>query len=295
MSSTPKAPNQNTAGNDAPTLLNFDLSNSLADIEKHLAAARHSAAHERIEIQTPPLQMPAAVVVSPPVAPAFTPSNTFESSFLAELAQESAIKQGSNLSATQALIARAQSLHDALQRTIGFFTPFIQFANNMEPEITRLYRLDARTVFSPLKWQGAFLDARKMDLSAEAKWAHVTFSVAYCAPQSVLVTRPWNQLEALKSELNNLKLKVLDESELDSKRPKQEWLQVKLAGDIPVQLKFLADYELGHIDVMARNLLNFGSSRFKLLPEQITTSLLEDLGRILLSRSDRLPDALLPS
>ena len=94
--------------------------------------------------------------------------------------------------------------------------------------------------------------------------------------------------------MNNLKLRALDESELDSKRPKQEWLQVHLAPDFPVHLRFQANYENGHIDVMSRNLLAFGISSFRLQPEDVTSALLDDLGRVLLSRADELPSALLP-
>ncbi len=293
MSHTPSEPTaQNMSTNDKPAI-NFDLNASMADIEKQLEEARRSTAHEFIEPQRPAFQ---TELQTPPVTPPPPPVQTqaFESSFLAELAQESAKKQGVNLSATQELQARSQRLHDALNRITGFFTPLIQYANNMEPDISRSYRLDARTTYTRLKWRGAFLDSRKQDLSSAALLAHVTFSVNYCAPESVLATRPWDQLEALKAELNSLKLKALDESELDSKRPKQEWLQVRLAPEFPVHLRFQANYDKGHIDVMSRNLLAFGINAFKLQPEDVTSALLDDLGRILLSRADKLPSALIP-
>lgn len=294
MIHTPSASSaQNMSPDDKPAI-NFDFNASMADIEKHLEEARRSTAHEFIEPQRPAFQ---AELQTPPVTPPSPPPvqpPAFESSFLAELAQESAKKQGANLSATQELQARSQRLHDALNRIIGFFTPLIQYANNMEPDISRSYRLDARTTYTRLKWRGAFLDSRKQDLSSTALLAHVTFSVNYCTPESVLVTRPWDQLEALKAELSSLKLKALDESELDSKRPKQEWLQVRLAPEFPVHLRFQANYDKGHIDVMSRNLLAFGISAFKLQPEDVTSALLDDLGRILLSRADKLPSALIP-
>ncbi|TAJ79479.1 MAG: hypothetical protein EPO42_06050 [Gallionellaceae bacterium] len=283
---------QNQSPEDKP-VINFDLSASMADIERRLEEARRSTAHERIEPQHPPLQEATGPMLVPPAAPAAQPGS-FESGFLAELAREAAKKQGASLSATQALQARSQSLHDALGRIAGFFTPLIQFANNMEPDISRSYRLDARTAYSNLKWRNAHLETRKQDLSATALLAHITFSVNYCAPEPVLVTRPWNQLDALKAELNNLKLRPIDESELDGKRPKQEWLQVRLAPDFPVHLRFLANYDKGHIDVLSRNLLAFGISSFRLQAEDVTSALLDDLGRVLLSRADKLPAALLP-
>ncbi len=278
-------------------LLNFDLSLSKSDIEKHLAAARLSAASERVEPQSQTI-LPDAdriAAATPPASNNATPQpGIFQSGFLAELAQEAAKKQGANLSATQALQARSQSLNDALNRIAAFFTSLTQFTNDMEPDISRLYRLDARTAFANLKWQSARVDARKQDLSSTALMAHVTFSVNYHAPEAVLVTRPWNQLEALKAELSSLNLKVIDDTELDGKRPKQEWLQVHLSPDLPVYLRFQANYDRGHIDILSRNLLAFGISSFRLKIEDVTSALLDDIGRVLLSRTDKLPDALVP-
>lgn len=297
MTHSPDTPSvQHSPSEDKP-LFSFDLSLSKSDIEKHLEAARLSAANERVEPQSQTILLDTDRVA--PTAPPETRNTTpqpdiFQSGFLAELAQEAAKKQGANLSATQALQARSQSLSDALNRIAAFFTSLTQFTNDMEPDISRLYRLDARTAFANLKWQSARIDARKQDLSSTALMAHVTFSVNYHAPEAILVTRPWNQLEALKAELGSLNLKVIDDTELDGKRPKQEWLQVHLSPDLPVYLRFQANYDKGHIDVLSRNLIAFGISSFRLKVEDITSTLLDDIGRVLLSRTDKLPDALVP-
>jgi len=303
MSNTPTKPSAQNKPQDDEPVIHFDLSNTLTDIDKHLAAANNRAAHEHIETPVPSIEIqtdftptPAEPVAAPAPAPAPAPiqTNTFGSGFLAELAQEAAKKQASNLDSTQAIKVRSQQVHEALVHTSEFLSSLIQFANNMEPDISRIYRLDARTAFNNLKWKGALLDSRKQDLSATALLAHITFSVNYTAPEAVLVSRPWDQLEALKTELNSLKLKILDEAELDSKRPKQEWLQVHLAPQLPVHLRFLANYEKGHIDILSRNLLSFGISSFRLQPEDVNSAMLDDLGRVLLSRADKLPAALKP-
>ncbi len=295
MSPAPTEPSPQKPAKDDKPVINFDFNASMADIERRLEEARKSAAHEFILPQhsEPPDEISTQAAYVPVPAPSPAPASSFESSFLAELAQEAANKQGTNLSKTQELQARSQRVQDALTRIIGFLNPLIKFANNMEPEISRVYRLDARTAYSNLKWRDAFLDSRMQDLSATARLAHVTFSVNYCAPEAVLVTRPWNQLEALKAELNNLKLKVIDDSELDSNRPKQEWLQVHLAPELPVHLRFQANYDKGQIDVLSRNLLAFGIKSFSLQPEYVNSELLDDIGRVLLSRSDELPAALI--
>jgi hypothetical protein len=293
MSNTSLTPASAGEEPEKQTVIHFDLSSSMFDIEQRLAAERNNSAHEHIEkpSSTPPVTA-ASAPNTPQAIPATTSSKIFESSFLAELSKEAEKKLDENLSATQELMARAQKLNDALARIAAFFTQLIQFANQMEPDISRCYRLDARTSYNQLKWKGAFLDIRKQDLSSTALLAHLTFTVNYQAPEPIVVSRPWNQLDALKAELGNLKLKVLDDTELDSQRPKQEWLQVHLSPDLPVQVRFLANYDKGHIDILSRNLIAFGISSFRLLPEDVSSNVLDDIARVLLGRSDMLPAAL---
>lgn len=276
--------------------IDFDITFSMASIEQHLEAAKRNSSKENVApqaAQTAPLP-PATPIPQPASAPEPQNFSALGSGLLAELAQEAAHKEHAQLSATQELQARAQRLNDALKQINDFLAALAQFANKMEPEISRSYSLDARTGYDGLKWKGAFLDARKQDLSATALLAHVTLSVTYSAPAPVVVRRPWGQLDALKRELNSLKLKAVDENELDGKRPQQEWLQVTLAPELPMQLRFLANYDKGHIDVLSRNLLAFGISSFRLQPEHISPSMLDDLGRVLLGRTNILPSALQP-
>jgi len=298
MTLSPKTTSNQSPSQEDKPLVSFDLSSSLSEIDKHLADARRSAEHERLEPQNPEILVDTSNVIAAPESIAvYTPPQptTYKSHFLAELEQEAAKKLGASLSEAQALQIRSQNLHEALNRIVGFFTALAEFANEMEPEISRNYRLDARTCFSNLKWKGARLDARKQNLSSTALIAYVTFTVNYRAPEPLVVTRPWNQLEALKVELENLRLGVLDKAELDGKRPKQEWLQVHLSQDLPVFLRFQANYDQGHIDVVSLNLISFGISSFRLNEEDVRAPLLDEIGRVLLSRTDKLPSELKPA
>ena len=297
MSDSPKNTSAQQLAPKDNSLVGFDFSTTLSDIEKHLSEARLSTAHERLEVTAPEILVDTSNVIAPPESIAvYTPPQpgTYKSHFLEELEQEASKKLGASLSAAQALQIRSQKVHDALNRIVGFFSSLAEFANEMEPEISRNYRLDARTCYSNLKWRAARVDARKQNLSSTALIAYVTFTVNYHAPEPILVTRPWNQLDSLKVELENLRLIPLDKSELDGKRPKQEWLQVHLSQDLPVHLRFQANYEKGHIDVLSLNLLSFGIMTFKLNEEDVRAPLLDEIGRVLLSRGDELPKALQP-
>jgi hypothetical protein len=161
--------------------------------------------------------------------------------------------------------------------------------NSVEPAIDRSYRLDARTVYSQLKWQGAAVDYRKQSLADGAHLAYVAFSVNLRAPEPVLLKRPWSQFEALQRELQHLRLRVLEDLEEIYKKPKQEWLEAHLDAALPVLINFQGNYETGRVEVSTRNLEDFGALALTLAPEEITPALLDELGLFLIGRSARLP------
>lgn len=224
-----------------------------------------------------------------PVIPHAAAAAPEESGLLAGLAREAQAKQGSRQSAVQHGKARDKQVDEALNRLARFFNPFIKHANEAEPEINRSYRYDARTVYSGLKWRGATLETRKLSLSEAALTDFVDFSVMLCAPEPVLLKRPWGPFETLQKELQVLKLRVFDDLEAGSKKPRQEWLEARLAPDFPVQIRFQGDYAEGDIRVNCLNLGGFGVSACRLAPADATSAFLDDLGLFLLGRSDRLP------
>lgn len=180
-------------------------------------------------------------------------------------------------------------VHEGLDRVLKFFMPFIQHVNTVGPAIKRVYRLDARSVYASLKWQGALVDTRKQGMNDTSLLSYVTFSVNLTAPEPVLLKRPWSQYEAVVKELNHLKISSLDDLHAIHKRPQQEWLEARLDPALPVNILFRGNYELGKIDVLTRNLEDFGQTSFRLEPAEISSALLDELGMFLIARTDKLP------
>lgn len=275
------------------------ISFSLADFEVRLAESRQEVSNElsqSVMYKEPEEIEPAVEVAVPAVIhhqpkdePAEEPA---ESGFLASLALEAKNSLDSRQTVDQGKQARARDTHDALGRILKFFTPFIRHVNNVEPAVNRTYRLDARSVFANLKWQGATVDHRKLSLEDGAHLAYVAFSVNLLAPEPVLIKRPWSQFEALKRELQNLRLSVLDDLDDIYKRPKQEWLEARLDPALPLQITFQGNYEAGRINVYMRNVEDFGPSALTLEPAAITPALLDELGLFLIGRSNTLPAVL---
>jgi hypothetical protein len=162
--------------------------------------------------------------------------------------------------------------------------------NNIAPTIPRAYKLDDQTAYTSLKWQDAHTDSRKQNLSDVALLDHVSFHVRLLAPEPVLVTRRWNQLEALKKDLNSFNLRALDDLDmLLRNKSQQETFRARLAPDFFVKIKFQGSYDEGLIVMQCSNLDGFGPATYKLTPEQVSAQLLDDTGRLLIGRSDNLP------
>lgn len=232
-----------------------------------------------------------AAMPTPVVPPKHNPVSA-GSSLLAGLAREAKEKINSRQSTLQESQDKARRVDDALNRIIQFLHPFIQHVNDVEPAVNRTYRFDARTVYADLKWQDATMDHRKLSVSDTAMMDYVTFSFKLCAPEPVPLKRPWGPLETLKKELHHLRLRVIDEMDAVNQKPKQEWLEARLAPDFPVQIRFQGNYKESMIEVMCRNIESFGVTAFKLDPGEVTTEFLDAFGLFLLGRSDKLPPQL---
>ncbi len=212
------------------------------------------------------------------------------SSFLAELAGEANSKLRAQQIAAEDHQSRSTRLNEALGRLFQFLKPFSRHTNDIAPVIQRAYYLDSKAVFTPLKWSDAFADFRKQDLSDAALLDHVLFRVTLTAPEPVPVTRRWTQMDALKNELGICALRTVDDLDmLFRNRGREDIFNAYLAPAFVLKMRFHGNYREGKIDLACNNLKGFGLTSFRLQPEDISPALLDDLGRYLIGRSNRLP------
>lgn len=215
-----------------------------------------------------------------------------QSGFLASLAQEAMQSQHARNQQDQGKFESNRKVHEALDRVLKFFLPFIKHVNTVSPQINRSYRLDARSIYTNLKWHNALVDARKQGAHDDALHSYVTFSVSLLAPEPVPLKRPWSQFDAVVKELAHFKISSLDDLHYLHKHPQTEWLEARLDPALPVHVHFQGNYELGKVDVLTRNLQDFGQTALRLDQADISVPLLEELGMFLISRSDKLPEKL---
>jgi serine/threonine protein kinase len=266
--------------------INFDFNALMADIKNQVENEVVSAGFEAHK---------AASAAASAASTQPEQDDVGDSNLLAGLAREAEATLGSKQSMAQDPQANARKLHDALDRIFKFFISFAQQTNSSAPTINRAYRidrLDRMSAYTSLTWRGASTDCRKQSPAETALLDHVSFSVRLWSATPVVVTRAWNELGALREMLDNLKLSALDDLEASSKTLKQEWAQIRLSPDIPLQIKFKGNYPENCIDVQSFNLETFGPANFKLKPEDVTTALLDEIGLFLLGRTNQLPAAL---
>ncbi len=191
-------------------------------------------------------------------------------------------------------LVKAMSVHNALDALNRFFTPFIAHINAVTPQIGRLYSLGAGTTYSHLKLQNAAMArySRTPDSSDPTFLGSVVVSYNLCAPVPVHIKRQRDRIEALKLELQQFKLHILDGPENISKLDHQEWVTLRLSAEIPVQLRFEANHDQYCIDVTTLNLEAFGVSSFRLEANDVTSKSLDQIGNFILGRSNELPSVL---
>jgi serine/threonine protein kinase len=269
--------------------ITFDLNTINTHIEKHLNEARQE------ESLAEPPRRPSAGEFHISL-PELTVEKANGSSLLSGLAREATARQSGPQTATQTAqfdrYSRAKRLHDALERISVFFNELSQQMKNVETTINRTYTFGRRVSFANLTCRKTYSDSRRRDIYDAVFLDYVMFSLNLSAPAPVLVTRSRDMLDDLKDRLEKYKMQPLDNLDALMKGPQQDWVEVGIAPDFPVQLQFKGNYEEGVINVLTLNLEAFGLATFKLAVEDVTPEFLDDMGAFLIGRGAELPPAM---
>jgi hypothetical protein len=273
-----------------------DIDASLADLERHLEGKRADERPDGVAPVPPPV--PAADWDKSEAAaplPENVPLPDLSGGFLAELEREADRAQRADEREAQLLAQRqaadARLIHEALGRIFQFFHSFCRYTNTLAPTVDRTYRLDTGAAYSGLTWRDAVVRTRRQSLAETAFFDYVVFRVDLHGAAPVTVTRRWDQMAALRKELQLLDLRPMDEPTGEGNLPAGQ-ARLRLAADFPVQATFRANYAGNRIDLLTRNLEGFGIAAFTCTAADVTQTFLDDLGRYLLARTYRLPAGL---
>lgn len=213
--------------------------------------------------------------------------------FLAQLEREANARNGNADDDAIRRAAEERLLDETLKRIFKFFEVLCRHSNTLAPTIKRTYRLDLKTTFPELRWQDASVRARRQSLAEKALLDYVAFRVSLVAAEPIELLRRRDQMDALNKEMHHFGLRTAEglEVDLEEEVASGEAL-IRLAPDFVLQITFRANYRLNRIDVLTRNLEDFGLAAFFCAPADVTQTFLDDFARFLLDRSKQLPPAL---
>ena len=215
------------------------------------------------------------------------------SDLLAELAGEATQKSKTLQFKEQDRQERIRKLHEALSKIVQYFSQLSSHLNKIEPTVPRTYNVDPLTTKTNFKWSQANVDSRKQSLTDNALIDHVSMRVKLSATSPLLVKRRWNELDKLKTELDDLGLSVSEDMNTQvRKQPQQDFFQIELTPDILMRIQFRGEYDTGKIDILSNNFDGFGLAAYSLDPTDVSQTLLDEVGRFLIGRTDKLPEIL---
>jgi hypothetical protein len=320
----------------------FDLSALSNNIEKQLEEVRQGVT---LETRNSALSEFEAQLITAPVVDQAASlfqhphEDKSESRLFAKLAHQAQVKAVEKQSVPHARIqpaehySKSRRLHETLGKIAQYLDPLAQHVKKAEPHIKRSYIFDPQTVFTNLTCRTAHSDSRKQYLSESALLDHVLLSVILCAPAPVDISQPLDMFEALKEQLNKLKLRSLDDLDLLGKQLQEyklrlqtiddmdllgqvqqvnklklqtfdgldllgkvlqdDLIHLRLAPDFPMHVQFKGNYGEDCIDVHTLNIEAFGLVTYKLKVEDVSPELMDGIGLFLLDHIDRFPEALL--
>jgi hypothetical protein len=215
------------------------------------------------------------------------------SSFLAELAGEASQKLEAERAREQDRQTVVREVNSALERTFHFFNLFAKHLNALQPDIPRIYALDGKTRFSPLKWKSGTAEYRKQSLADNALFDHVLFQARLITPGPVTLSRRWELFDEVRKDLQAFGLKPMEDMhDLWRNRTPTVTFQLGLEPELTIRMRFQGNYEGGSVDLESNNVNGFGAARARLKPEALQAGLFDEIGRFLMGRTTSLPQEL---
>lgn len=180
----------------------------------------------------------------------------------------------------------------ALRLASDYLDQITHHLNLLKPEVPLNYAVDRQHQFSGMHWQDSSTRCETRTRSERSQIEKLMLRIRLaCEPLSLVV--PEHSMRRIENELYLMNLAWRDAGIVDI--PGQmTGHRIEIDGSIPLQLVFTADVDQERIILRCRNLLGLGLSAYAIDPASIDDNAMDTLGRCLLGRSKRLPDAFTP-
>lgn len=211
---------------------------------------------------------------------------------LSELAA-SASAEAAQVHAEQARREDASLVIDhALRFAYDYLQQLTTHLNLLKPALPLHYAIDRKNAFADVHWQDSSTRTEKNSRSELAQTEKVVLRIRLaCQPPTLIVEE--GHLRRLENELYMMNIAWRDVGIVDIPG-RGIGHRIEVDGSVPLQLVFTADPDQRRIILRCRNLLGLGLSAYAIAPEAIEATAMDILGRCLLGRSKKLPNAFLP-
>lgn len=186
----------------------------------------------------------------------------------------------------------ALRIGQALRLASDYLDQMTQHLNLLKPDVPLNYAIDRRHQFSAIHWQDSSTRYETRTRSERSLIEKLMLRIRLaCEPLSLIVSD--HHMRRIENELYLMNLAWRDAGIVDDPG-RGTGHRIEIDGSIPLQLVFTADVDQERIILRCRNLLGLGLSAYAIDPAAIDAEAMDTLGRCLLGRSKRLPDAFTP-
>lgn len=225
---------------------------------------------------------PASAPSSPPPAAA-APGGS-----LLEKLKREALEQ--KMSESQRFTLQSQQkgfISEALRRAFDYFRELTEQLNVLKPPVPTEYNFLNLATLDGLVWQEGRADFRLLPAASDDRLLEqVTLRYRLHAGRDVKVTRESPAHEAFAAQLMEANI-VFDTEEIRNAKNGVERAVFTFPCEVKAGLGLMADYKLGDIRLVLRNVRRFGGATYRVPHDALDQGTLEELAHLLLGEESR--------
>lgn len=229
---------------------------------------------------------PAPVVSPPPASP--TPAAAPGGGLLDRLKREA---QAKRMTDSQVLASHGQmqrAIGDALQAAFQYLREFCEQLNVLKPAYPYAYNLLNLVELDGLVWQEGRTDYRLVpQANDERLFEQVTFRFRLASGREIRVERENPVHESFRTALIESNITYREE-EFRNQKSHVERAVYTFPAEVKAGIALSADYQVGDIRLLVRNVRRFGAAEYRVPVEMINQETLEEIGRLVLGDETRI-------
>ncbi len=217
-------------------------------------------------------------------APPAEPREEAESGLLAELKRRTGAGESRNATVSRSAPA-TRDLDARMRSALVYLQEFARYVGALRPVIQREYPFVTET-FRGLTVTEAFTGYQTLGEGPDSLLETVTLTVNCFAPQQFRFERPADSVKPFVEYLNECGLRHTISKVRNAQRETTGGV-FRVLGEVRIEVRLVADFAQSVVNIEARNLEQFGTSTFVVAADALDSTLLDELGWLLLGRPNR--------